>query len=105
MCDPVTLAVAGFAGTWALNYATRADKEKDKAINQMNKKIDSINQNAQERVEENKLASSVQSTDPTMNDKPTLQDKLATQKVPLNTTNTGLAVGNGLSTGLNLGGY
>ena len=75
----------------------------DKAKKKTQKQIDNIKQEAADQVEANKLANGVQSTTP-MEEEP-LKQKLAAQKIPLNTTNTGLAVGNGLSSGLNLGGY
>jgi hypothetical protein len=81
------------------------DKNYDKAKKETNKKIQAAEEAAQDQVEANKLANSVQATDPSLIEEKKLKDKLAAQKVPLNTTNTGLAVGNGLSTGLNLGGY
>jgi hypothetical protein len=81
------------------------DKNYDKAKKETNKKIQAAGQAAQDQVEANKLANSVQATDPSLIEEPKLKDKLAAQKIPLNTTNTGLAVGNGLSSGLNLGGY
>jgi hypothetical protein len=81
------------------------DKNYDKAKKETNKKIQAAEEAAQDQVEANKLANSVQATDPSLIEEKKLKDKLAAQKIPLNTTNTGLAVGNSLSTGLNLGGY
>lgn len=81
------------------------DKNYDKAKKETNKTIQAAEEAAQDQVEANKLANSVQATDPSLIEEKKLKDKLAAQKIPLNTTNTGLAVGNGLSTGLNLGGY
>lgn len=104
MCPPAVLAAAGFAATWALNYSTRANKENKKANQQLQANLDKLEQEKQAKIEENKLASSVQSTTELPN--PTLQDKLENQKIPLNGLgDSGLAVGNSLSTGLNLGGY
>ena len=79
-----------------------SDKKAKKAANAQ---INAANKAAADQVEANKIANSVQSTDPSLIEEKKLKDKLAAQKIPLNTTNTGLAVGNGLSTGLNLGGY
>lgn len=100
MCDPVSLALTAVAvgGGWA--YGNRKNnKEKDKA----SARINAANQAAQDQVEANKIANSVQSTEELKN--PTLADKLKQQKVPLNTGNTGVATANPTSVGLNLGGY
>ena len=98
-------AVPAFIGSVAANQLIKSNNDNDnKAANQAQNKIDAANQAAQEQITNNQLANSVQSTT-TDADTLNLQQKLASQKVPLNTTNTGLAVGNGLSSGLNLGGY
>lgn len=114
MCNPVIplgllgamtkaaapVLIGGIAG-----YQLRKSNEKGnaKAEAQTQNKIDAANQAAQEQIEANRLANSVQSTSEL--EALNLQQKLAAQKVPLNTINAGLAVGNGLSSGLNLGGY
>lgn len=114
MCNPVIpfallgsmakAAVPAFIGSIAANQLIKSnEKNSNKAEAQTQNKIDAANQAAQEQITNNQLANSVQST--TNADTVNLQQKLAAQKIPLNTTNTGLAVGNGLSTGLNLGGY
>ena len=104
MCPPAVLAAAGFAATWALNYSTRANKENRKADQQLQANLDKLEQDKQAKIEENNLASSAQSTTELTN--PTLEQKLANQKIPLNGLgDSGLAVGKSLSTGLNLGGY
>lgn len=104
MCDPISAAIiVGLGAGTGMSYLQNKNNKKDKA--QMNARINSLEQAASDQVEANKLANSVQSTDPSLIEENKLKDKLAAQKVPLNTTNTGVAVGNGLSTGLNLGGY
>jgi hypothetical protein len=104
MCDPISASIViGLGAGAGMSYLQNKNNKKDKA--QMNARINSLEQAAQDQVEANKLANSVQATDPSLIEEPKLKDKLAAQKIPLNTTNTGLAVGNGLSTGLNLGGY
>lgn len=114
MCNPVIpfallgsmakAAVPAFIGSVAANQLIKTNNDGDrKAQNQAQNKIDAANNAAQEQITNNQLANSVQST--TTADTVNLQQKLAAQKIPLNTTNTGLAVGNSLSTGLNLGGY
>ena len=100
MCDPVSLTLTAIGvGSGLLLSNHKNNKEKAKA----NAQIQAANQAAADQVEANKVANSLQST--TSMEEQDLKQKLATQKVPLNTTNTGLSVGNGLSTGLNLGGY
>ena len=63
------------------------------------------NQAAANQVEKNKLANSVQTTEKTNTATQDAVKKLATQKVPLNTTNTGASMGSSSAVGLNLGGY
>lgn len=102
MCDPISASIViGLGAGAGMSYLQNKNNKKDKA--QMNARIDSLEQAASDQVEANKLANSVQSTTPM--EEQDLKQKLAAQKIPLNTTNTGLAVGNGLSSGLNLGGY
>lgn len=55
--------------------------------------------------EKNKLANSVQTTEVATQANQNTVKKLATQKVPLNTQNTGATIGSQSSVGLNLGGY
>ena len=101
MCDPVSLTLTALGvGSGLVLSNHKNNKEKAKA----NAQIQAANQAAADQVEANKIANSVQSTT-AMEEEETLKQKLATQKVPLNTTTTGLAVGNNLTTGLNLGGY
>ena len=100
MCDPVSLTLTAIGvGSGMLLSNHKNNKEKAKA----NAQIKAANQAATDQVEANKVANSLQST--TSMEEQDLKQKLAAQKIPLNTTNSGLAVGNGLSTGLNLGGY
>ena len=80
-----------------------SEKNYKKAKAQDAAAMKAANQAAADQIEANKVANSLQSTTPM--EEQDLKQKLAAQKIPLNTTNTGLAVGNGLSTGLNLGGY
>lgn len=102
MCDPISASIViGLGAGAGMSYLQNKENKKDKA--RMKARINSLEQAASDQVEANKLANSVQSTTPM--EEQDLKQKLAAQKVPLNTTNTGLAVGNGLSTGLNLGGY
>lgn len=102
MCDPISASIViGLGAGAGMSYLQNKNNKKDKA--QMNARIDSLEQAASDQVEANKLANGVQSTTPM--EEETLKQKLAAQKIPLNTTTTGLAVGNGLSSGLNLGGY
>lgn len=98
MCPPVVLALGAGMGMSYLQH--RSDK---KAKQETQAKIDAANKAAQDQVEANKLANSVQSTEELKN--PTLADKLKQQKVPLNTGNTGVATASPTSVGLNLGGY
>lgn len=76
-----------------------------KAKNQTNAAINAANQAAADQVEKNKLANSVQTTEPATQSTQDAVKKLATQKVPLNTSNTGATIGSQSSVGLNLGGY
>lgn len=100
MCDPVSLTLTAIGvGSGMLLSNHKNNKEKAKA----NAQIQAANQAAADQVEANKVANSLQTTTPM--EEQDLKQKLAAQKIPLNTTNSGLAVGNGLSTGLNLGGY
>lgn len=100
MCDPVSLTLTAIGvGSGLLLSNHKNNKEKAKS----NAQIQAANQAAADQIEANKVANSLQSTTPM--EEQDLKQKLAAQKIPLNTTNTGLAVGNSLSTGLNLGGY
>lgn len=76
-----------------------------KAKRQANVTINAANQAAANQVEKNKLANSVQTTEKTNTATQDAVKKLATQKVPLNTTNTGASMGSSSAVGLNLGGY
>lgn len=76
-----------------------------KAKRQANATINAANQAAANQVEKNKLANSVQTTEKTNTATQDAVKKLATQKVPLNTTNTGASMGSSSAVGLNLGGY
>lgn len=80
------------------NYTYKKAKKKDQAA------INAANQAAADQVEANKVANSVQSTEETTTATDAIK-KLTTQKVPLNTSNTGATVGSQTSVGLNLGGY
>lgn len=88
-------------GTMGVNYLTynKAKKNDQAAIN-------SINQTAQDKINQNKLASSDQTTEnnTTTTDTNTTK-KLITRKLPLNTSSTGATIGSSTSVGLNLGGY
>ena len=101
MCDPVSLTLGAIAT--GVGMSVIQDKQNKKAKKKTNANIQNINQEAQAQVEANKIANQVQTTDELK--PPTLADKLKEQKVPLNTSNTGVSVGNSLNTGLNLGGY
>ena len=101
MCDPVTATVFSIASGVGMSYLQNKNNKKDK--NRMNARISALEQEANKQVEANKIANQVQTTDELK--PPTLADKLKEQKVPLNTSNTGVAVNNSLNTGLNLGGY
>ena len=105
MCEPITLLGLAAATGAASGYYLGKKREKNykKAVKQTNSAIDSINQDAMDRVAHNELANTTQSTDELTNS--TLANKLITQKVPLNTTTTGATVGSPASVGLNLGGY
>ena len=76
-----------------------------KAKRQANAQINAANQAAADQVEKNKVANSVQTTEPATQSTQDAVKKLATQKVPLNTQNTGATIGSQTSVGLNLGGY
>ena len=76
-----------------------------KAKRQANATINAANQAAANQVEKNKLANSVQTTEKTNTATQDAVKKLVTQKVPLNTTNTGASMGSSSAVGLNLGGY
>lgn len=103
MCDPVTLTALaiGTAGGVGMSYLQNKNNKKDKA--QMNNRINALEQAAQDHVEQNKIANSVQSTEELKN--PTLAEQLKQQKVPLNTGSTGASTASPTSVGLNLGGY
>ena len=102
MCDSkgrwLSFMFGGLAGTLLNNQSYKKAKAKDAAA------INAANQAAANQVEQNKLANSVQTTEETTTATDAIK-KLTTQKVPLNTTNTGATVGSQTSVGLNLGGY
>ena len=85
--DPLLTAVS------SRNY--KKAKKQDEAT------INAAQQAAQNQVENNKIANSVQTTTPVKKAEQ-VPDVL---KTPSNTTNTGLMVKSPLNTGLNLGGY
>lgn len=102
MCPPVLLAAAAAGTAWGVGVAKdRKAKKKSEAATQ--EALKQINKQTEERIEHNKLANSVQSTEELKN--PTLADKLKQQKVPLNTGSTGTQFNTPTSVGLNLGGY
>lgn len=102
MCDPVSLSLAAVGlGSTILVGNKKANKAKAKT----NSQINAANQAAADQVEKNKLANSVQTTEPATQSTQDAVKKLATQKVPLNTQNTGATIGSQSSVGLNLGGY
>ena len=100
MCDPVTLSLTGAALLGTAYGASRIKKDKKKT----NAQINAINKKVEEHIEANKLANSVQTTEPTTNT--ALEEKLKQQqqKVPLNTAGTGVTTLPS-TVGLNLGGY
>lgn len=102
MCDSkgrwLSFMFGGLAGTLLNNQSYKKAKAKDTAA------INAANQAAANQVEQNKLANSVQTTEETTTATDAIK-KLTTQKVPLNTSNTGATVGSQTSVGLNLGGY
>lgn len=83
---------------WLSNKRYKDAKKKDQKV------IDEANQAVQNQIEQNKLANSTQTTE---NIATTTSDtkNLITQKLPLNTSFTGAALGSSTSVGLNLGGY
>lgn len=103
MCDSkgrwLSFMFGGLAGTLLNNQNYKKAKAKDTAA------INAANQAAANQVEQNKLANSVQTTEETTDTATDAIKKLTTQKVPLNTSNTGATVGSQTSVGLNLGGY
>lgn len=99
MCDPVSLSLVGAAAIGTAYGVKRINKDKK----QTKATLNAINKQTEERIEHNKLANSVQSTEELKN--PTLADKLKQQKVPLNTGSTGTQFSTPTSVGLNLGGY
>lgn len=103
MCDSkgrwLSFMFGGLAGTLLNNQSYKKAKAKDTAA------INAANQAAANQVEQNKLANSVQTTEETTTATQDAVKKLATQKVPLNTTNTGASMGSSSAVGLNLGGY
>ena len=101
MCDPVSLSLTGAALLGTAYGASRIKKDKKKTSAQIN----TINQTAQNQITKNKIANSVQSTEPATQATQEAVKKLTTQKVPLNTSNTGATIGSQSSVGLNLGGY
>ena len=101
MCDPVTLTLAA-VGT-GVGMSVLQDKQNKKDKKRVNTTLQNINQEHEQRIEANKIANQVQTTDELK--PPTLAQKLKEQKVPLNTSNTGATVGTPTSVGLNLGGY
>ena len=98
MCNALGLIASIAATDLITGYSSK------KAKKQANATINAANQAAANQVEQNKLANSVQTTEKETETQTAIK-KLATQKVPLNTTNTGATVGTPSSVGLNLGGY
>ena len=88
----------GLGGFGIADLGYKSAKRKDAAT------IAAINQEKQQKLEANKIANSTQSTEEITNNQ-NLNKKKLTQKVPLNTFNTGVTIGNQSSIGLNLGGY
>ena len=99
MCDPVSLSLVGAAAIGTAYGVKRINKDKK----QTKATLNAINKQTEERIEHNKLANSVQSTEELKN--PTLAEQLKQQKVPLNTGSTGTQFSTPTSVGLNLGGY
>lgn len=84
----------------SLSGSYKRAKKKDQAT------INAINQSAQDKINQNKLASSDQTTENTATTTDTnTTKKLITRKLPLNTSSTGATIGSSTSVGLNLGGY
>ena len=102
MCPPVLIAAAAAGTAWGAGAALdRKAKKKSEAPTQA--ALKQINKQPEERIEQNKLANSTQSTEELKN--PTLAEQLKQQKVPLNTGSTGTSFSTPTSVGLNLGGY
>jgi hypothetical protein len=80
------------------NRRYKEAKEKDQQA------INSANQAADEQIKLNKTANSTQTTEDSTVATDTTK-KIATQRVPLNTSLTGISTGSPTSVGLNLGGY
>lgn len=85
----------------SLSGSYKRAKKKDQAT------INAINQSAQDKINQNKLASLDQTTENTTTTTDTNNNtkKLITRKLPLNTSSTGATIGSSTSVGLNLGGY
>lgn len=103
MCDSkgkwLSFMFGGLGGYLLNNNSYKKARKEDTAT------INAANQAAANQVEKNKLANSVQTTEKTNTATQDAVKKLATQKVPLNTTNTGASMGSSSAVGLNLGGY
>ena len=102
MCDAKSLMAFYFPPSLLGWDSGRKDKSEAKHLTREAQKQTA---EAKALVPDNKLANSVQTTE---TNKPTTTDlvtKLKQQKVPLNTSNTGAAIGGVNSVGLNLGGY
>lgn len=102
MCDSkgrwMGLLTHGILGYAISDMGYKKAKKQDAAA------INAANQAAANQVEQNNIANSVQSTENTTNTEE-LNKKIATQRVPLNTSLTGASTGYQTSVGLNLGGY
>lgn len=103
MCDSkgkwLSFMFGGLGGYLLNNNSYKKARKEDAAT------INAANQAAADQVEKNKVANSVQTTEPATQSTQDAVKKLATQKVPLNTQNTGATIGSQTSVGLNLGGY
>lgn len=102
MCDSkgkwLSFATGGLFGYMMNNSNYKKAKKQDAAA------INAANQAAANQIEQNKIANSIQTTENTTS----IEDankKIATQRVPLNTSLTGASTGYQTSVGLNLGGY
>lgn len=103
MCDPVSLSLAAVGLGSSILISNKQNK---KAQKQTNAQINAANQAAQKQIDLNKRANSAETTETVDTTADELKRKLnASQKVPLNTQNTGATIGSQSSVGLNLGGY
>lgn len=101
MCDSkgkwLSFMFGGLGGYLLNNQSYKKANKEDSAT------VNAAKQAAANQVEINKKANSVETTE--TNTAADITKKLATQKVPLNTSTTGATVGSPTSVGLNLGGY